>query len=459
MKTFISHSWKNKTQAQMIADELKAFGADLWLDANNLLSGQEIQNTIDEVLSDMDVVVLVWSREAAESDGVAAEIRTSVALNKLIIPCKLDGTPLDPFPEVKKIKGINFADIKDGLGRLKMVLVNYQSRNFGLDSDEAIVAMNDFMGALETANYLVQKQDIKNTGSEADKDFWVDKIGKTHDESYEKLSELTRIGKETESFLKLKMADLQMNINNREQCLRILQEMEAFPYSDQAGMPVFIEQVRKICESFNTHQPNAAIEKFRAELQQKTDEAYDLMKKTTGWLVGDLFDSSFDQLRYFYCRAADHLEFLDNIGKDGTANPAITTASADLLRYIQTPGGIIDNNEYGIVGYTDDVYLIHSILLGFQQSGLVDLTALETDWDKLNAGAETAFTFIDANLRQRLEQEASAYFNGLFAAADQQTESENDRAYADLEKARDDLWRAKLTGLEGDMLYGTGPVY
>lgn len=86
MKIFISHSCKNKTAAQKIADEIKAAGADIWLDANNLLPGQLIQDSIDEVLGKIDMVVLVWSKEASESGGVAAEIFTCSRLNKTIIP-------------------------------------------------------------------------------------------------------------------------------------------------------------------------------------------------------------------------------------------------------------------------------------------------------------------------------------------------------------------------------------
>ncbi len=83
MKVFISHCWKNKTTAQKIADEIKAAGADLWLDANNLLPGEPIQETIDDVLEKIDVVVLIWTKEASESGGVAAEIFTCSRLKKL----------------------------------------------------------------------------------------------------------------------------------------------------------------------------------------------------------------------------------------------------------------------------------------------------------------------------------------------------------------------------------------
>lgn len=90
MKVFINYSRKNKTDAQKIADELKAAGADLWLDANSLLPGQLIQETIDEVLNKLDMVVLVWTKDASESGGVAAEVFTCSRLNKTIIPCLLD---------------------------------------------------------------------------------------------------------------------------------------------------------------------------------------------------------------------------------------------------------------------------------------------------------------------------------------------------------------------------------
>ena len=138
MKVFISHSWKNKTDAQKIADELQAAGADLWLDANNLLPGQLIQETIDEVLNKVDIIILVWTKDASESGGVAAEVFTCSRLNKTIIPCILDETPLTVHPYLARIKGISFKDFNDGIGRLKMVLLNYMTRDFDMQDNDSI---------------------------------------------------------------------------------------------------------------------------------------------------------------------------------------------------------------------------------------------------------------------------------------------------------------------------------
>ena len=85
MKVFISHSWRDKTIADKLSRHLSAM-VDVWLDIQNLRPGDSITPSIDSALAEMDLVIVLWSENAAESDGVAAEITTALRLKKNLIP-------------------------------------------------------------------------------------------------------------------------------------------------------------------------------------------------------------------------------------------------------------------------------------------------------------------------------------------------------------------------------------
>jgi hypothetical protein len=454
MKLFISHSWANKTQAQKLVDELRAFGAEPWVDTRNLMPGQSIQEVIDKVIPENDAVLLLWSSDAAESDGVAAELETASRIGKLVIPLKLDSTPVaaERFKSLKGIKSVSFQDFEGGLGRLKMVLLFYMGVRFEMHQEEGFQHLNEFLSALEATDHLIRKQNIKETGSEEDKDYWVNKIKEVHAKSYERLMELQQVGAEIQEFLNAKIGEMQQNMNNKQRCFEILAELKAHRYAARGGMPQIIAQVEKICASFESDEPDMRIANFRNELETKCEESINFMKKTVGWLTGSLFDESYENLRYFYLRSADHLEML-NHPDSRKIHPIINRMADDLLRYVQTPGGIIDNNLYGILGYTDDASLIHTLLIALGQESLVNLESVQTDWQRIDAGAEVAWSMLDASLKTRMEQEITAYYRGL--EQEFWPERALNRQKADLQKARDELWQSKLEGLRGDLLYGS----
>jgi len=455
MKVFISHSWKNKTQAQKIADELKAAGVDLWLDANNLLPGQLIQESIDEVLEKIDVVILVWTKEASESGGVAAEIFTGSRLKKIIIPCKLDNTSMDAFPYVKQIKGIRFNDFNDGLGRLKMVLLNYMTREFNMNDNESIRMMNEFMGTLETANHLVHKEDIKNKGTQEEKDFWIKKVGETEAASLEKLKEEERIGRENTVFLNEKMETLKISLNSREKVGQVLKEMKQHKYADRPDIKVFIDKVQDIYNSFGNTETDDAIIKYKKELEEKLRTSHQQLKSSLGFLADLLFAVTYENVSYFFLSSADHLQKLLDLSRQKGAHPLIADCANELLNYIKTPGGVIDNTQYGILGYADDAYLIHSLLATMQQEGVLDTSTWNIDWNKITAGNEFVFTIVGNNIKTQLDQNILSFCQALVAKYNPQTTTQTEMDK--LQRARDDVWKAKLMSLETAMIHH--PVY
>lgn len=459
MKVFISHSWKNKTDAQKIADELQAAGADLWLDANNLLPGQLIQETIDEVLNKVDIIILVWTKDASESGGVAAEVFTCSRLNKTIIPCILDETPLTVHPYLARIKGISFKDFNDGIGRLKMVLLNYMTRDFDMQDNDSIKLMNEFLGTLETASHLVHKENIKQTGSEEEKDFWVDKVKVTHDASYEKLKEEEGLGKEVTVFLNEKMEQMQANLNNKKALGNVLQEMKDFKHAARPDMQKFITQVEAIYNSFEDPATDDTIAKYRKEMEEKLQSSQQQLKNSFGILADLLFAAAFENMQYFYLSSADHLGKLLELSHQPGIHPLIKDCAGELLQYIKTPGGVIDNDQYGILGYADDAYFIQSLLANMQQGGVIDTDSWNIDWDKISAGSEVVFNIIGNGIKEQLDNNITAYCQQLIekynpqAAEQQSIEQQEER----LQKMKGDVWKAKLMSLETSMIHN--PVW
>ncbi len=76
MRLFISHSWKDKPLVYDLVDSLNELipGADIWLDSDDLNPGDRIKDEVEEAMDAADIVVLVWSENAARSDGVDHEV-------------------------------------------------------------------------------------------------------------------------------------------------------------------------------------------------------------------------------------------------------------------------------------------------------------------------------------------------------------------------------------------------
>jgi hypothetical protein len=462
MKVFISHSWKNKTEAQKIADDLQLAGVDLWLDANNLLPGQLIQDTIDDVLQKIDVVVLVWTKEASESGGVAAELFTCSRLKKIIIPCKLDETSLELHPYVAQIKGISFNDFNDGLGRLKMALINYMAGNFNMNDSESIRVMNEFMGTLETANHLVYKENIKQTGTEQEKDFWVKKVQDSCDASHQLLLKEEQAGKEIMLFLQEQMKKLETGLNNKEIVGMVLQEMKAHHFADRPDMKTFIERVQGIYNGFAVDEEKITIERFRQEMKDKLQSSQQQLKSNLGWLADILFAAASENVEYFFLSSADHLEKLLQMGKQQGTHPEIADCANELLKYIKTPGGIIDNSQHGILGYADDAYLVQSLLATMQQEKIIDTSSWNIDWNKITAGSDFIFNIVGQPVKTTLDQNIINFCQSLVAKYQPQVKTEPveddyNQRLANLQKAKDDLWKAKLMSFQTGMIHN--PIY
>ncbi len=371
----------------------------------------------------------------------------------------IDDTSLTVYPYLAQIKGIGFKDFNDGVGRLKMVLLNYMTRDFNMQDNDSIKMLNEFLGTLETASHLVHKENIKEKGTEEEKDYWVNKVKQTHDTSYEKLKEEEKIGKEVTVFLQEKMEQIQQNLNNKQALGNVLQQMKTYKHAARPDMQKFISQVEVIYNSFEEPVTDNTIKKYRAAMEEKLVQSKQQLKNSFGILADFLFTAAFENMQYFYMSSADHLEKLQALGNKPGVHPLIKDCADELLLYIKTPGGVIDNNQYGILGYADDAYFIQSLLANMQQSGVIDTTSWNINWDKITAGSEVVFNIIGNGIKEQLDNNITAYCEQLLAkynpAASHQQSIEQQEE--ELKKMKDDVWKAKLMSLQTSMIHN--PVW
>jgi len=115
--TFISYSRRDQEFAIDLATKLRMAGAKIWMDALDILPGQDWEREIEKALYACERFLLILSPSAVDSDEVRAELNLARQENKNVIPvlhqeCKI------PF-RIKHIQYCDFTSNQDaGLRRL-----------------------------------------------------------------------------------------------------------------------------------------------------------------------------------------------------------------------------------------------------------------------------------------------------------------------------------------------------
>jgi hypothetical protein len=120
---FLSHNFADKPFVRRLGADLESRGCRVWLDENEIRVGESLRGRVEQGLNDCDVVLLVWSRAAAQSGWVDAELGAAfirrVQSQATLIPLRLDDTPLPLI-----IQDIKYADFRvDYRAALRSLLV------------------------------------------------------------------------------------------------------------------------------------------------------------------------------------------------------------------------------------------------------------------------------------------------------------------------------------------------
>jgi TIR domain len=94
MDAFISHASRNRSVASRLERALEGKGLRVWLDDSEIRLGVLLGKELQDSIRASRVVLLLWSGHAASSRWVTSEWLTAYHMNRFIVPCVLDDTPL-----------------------------------------------------------------------------------------------------------------------------------------------------------------------------------------------------------------------------------------------------------------------------------------------------------------------------------------------------------------------------
>lgn len=89
MKVFISHSSKDKWAARRISEDIESVGVDTFLDEKDIKTGESIDGSMKEHLSDCDDFLILLSPASLKSEWVLIELGGAMALGKRVVPILL----------------------------------------------------------------------------------------------------------------------------------------------------------------------------------------------------------------------------------------------------------------------------------------------------------------------------------------------------------------------------------
>jgi TIR domain len=137
---FISYSREDSEFVKRLISDLKAAGANVWLDQIDIRPGSRWDREVEQALTNCTELIVVITAASVKSDQVMDEISFALDERKTIIPV-INGECAMPF-RLRRLQHVDFrSDYANSLGSLlKSLLINQQVERTSVDALSARVA-------------------------------------------------------------------------------------------------------------------------------------------------------------------------------------------------------------------------------------------------------------------------------------------------------------------------------
>ncbi|MGI9596690.1 MAG: toll/interleukin-1 receptor domain-containing protein [Acidimicrobiales bacterium] len=148
MLLFLSHSWHDKPLASDLAAAVRALAPGdtvaVWHDCERLRLGGSILDGVEQGLAASDLVTVLWTPEAARSDGVLHEIDHATRLGKQVVACRVRAADVDT-PDLPRQLGrsplaldLSMTADEEELAMVAAALVEHMVRDLAADEEVSL---------------------------------------------------------------------------------------------------------------------------------------------------------------------------------------------------------------------------------------------------------------------------------------------------------------------------------
>jgi TIR domain len=151
---FVSYSTKDLDHVDALRSQLADTPLKLFVAEHSVIPGEDLTQKIKASISNCDLFVFVWSKNAKESGWVSQEIGHASALNKRMLPLVLDQEHI-PEGFVSNLKYIQaYKSISDALLEARNILIDAYEKKKWLEIQQQQNESNNRFG-LGVAAFLL----------------------------------------------------------------------------------------------------------------------------------------------------------------------------------------------------------------------------------------------------------------------------------------------------------------
>ena len=109
-RVFISFAMKDKNIADSFVNEIKHTGAEI-IGAESIVEAADIQGRVTDAMRKSDEVVVIVTKDSANSAWVNYEVGAATALGKKITPILVRVEPSDLPPVLRSVEGVKLENV------------------------------------------------------------------------------------------------------------------------------------------------------------------------------------------------------------------------------------------------------------------------------------------------------------------------------------------------------------
>jgi hypothetical protein len=368
IKVFISHQWRDKQIADRLARDLEGF-ADVWMDFRNLRPGDRIQETIDDVLKGVDIVALIWTKNAQKSSGVKAEIDTCLNIGARIIPCFFeyddDGNSIPPLDKpLDQILGVDFHHYGSGVAQLTEFILGLQverlPKEAAMDEHPGMRMLKYLRGYL---NYLANYRNLRDVKDQRAE--WISKI-------IDEIEKYLHAGGDKNQVRMLLESAYQNEVNDPEGIGMLITRLEPLLGSTPPGRQIEPSNVQLLNQAQNqtfqwTKPPKPPVDHLANRIAElaPAGTAEDWQSKVDNYINSAMVT----------------LEALTSYAQS-LGSPAGIQVVIYLQNYLNNADDLIPDHQ-GKYGLLDDAWLILNTAFRLIESGLLPANSIPVDWKSI----------------------------------------------------------------------------